>query len=88
MPRAAIPYDKIEDRLRKMYPYPLYRGMRIVRKSDYRGFTPIRVYDRSSGNYKAVGFKVRIEYTRFQGEYDSVMNPVYRGEEQVVIVEL
>ena len=88
MPRATIPYEKLKDRLLEMYPFPIYRRVRIVRRNEFKGFTPITLYDRSKGNFSPIGYKVRIDYSRFQGEYDSVMNPVFREETQVVAVLL
>ena len=88
MPRATIPYFDLELKLEKMYPFPVFRRPRIRRKDEFKGFTPITVYDRSSGNFKPIGYKCSIEYSRFQGEYDTAMNPVFREEMQVVVILL
>jgi hypothetical protein len=88
MPRAKIPYDELQDELEKMYPFPVYRNPRIRPKSVYKGYTPITVYDRSKGNFATIGYRAMIEFSRFQGEYDSVMNPVFRQEMKEVVILL
>lgn len=61
MPRARIPYDDLRKMLRKKYPSPLYANVRLD------GNTPVRVYDRSTGNFAPIGWKVRIYLEQFVG---------------------
>ena len=71
-----------------MYPFPVFRSPRIRKKDEFMGYTPITVYDRSTGNFKPIGYRCSVEYSRFQGVYDQVMNPVFREEIQEVVILL
>ena len=90
MPRAKIPYDDIERELRTLYPYPLFREIRIRTrfKGDRIGkVTPTTVYDRTSGNFARIGYKVAIEGLRYNGA-DIHFEPVYINfkEDRVILL--
>ena len=68
MPRAKIPYQEIEKKVREMYPEPIYR--KVYLKKPHRSNNvkaPISVYDRRSGNYKVSGYICEVKYEIFQG---------------------
>ena len=88
MPRARIPYQKLEEKLQIMYPWPVFRQPTIRTKDLFKGYTPITVYDRTSGNFSPIGYKAMVEYTRFQGTYGESMNPVFRTEMKEVVILL
>lgn len=84
MPRARIPYDDIERAIQRNYPYPLYREMRIqtVYTDRVRRATPTRVYDRSSGNFAGIGWKVAIQGARYTGQGVD-FRPLYENFEEM-----
>lgn len=88
MPRARIPYGELEKAIREQYPEPLYLNHEIIGKGFIGGFTPIRVYDRQTGNYKAVGWKLKMQTNRFIGEYDNFLQPIYFRSRQTVVIFL
>ena len=89
MPRAKIPYDAIESKMIELYPYPLYRGVgiRTVFTDRVRRKTPTTVYDRTTGNFARIGYKVAIEGLIFVGT-DQNFEPVYRNfmEDRVILL--
>ena len=71
MPRARIPYAELEYAANLKYPSPLFRNTRILRKDRYNNVkAPTVVYDRSTGNYKAIGWKITILTEQFSGIKD------------------
>ena len=88
MPRATIPYFELDERLEKMYPDPVFRGVYVVRSRFSEGFTPKRVYDRSTGNYAPIGWRCMVNMSAFTGSYDDAMNPVFvqRRFETVILL--
>ena len=83
MPRARIPYDDIEQAIRDAYPYPLYSSVRIatVFTDRVRRATPTRVYDRSTGNFAGIGWRVPIVGLIYQGQ-DQRFAPIYENFEE------
>lgn len=78
MPRATIDYPKLRNLLAKKYPYPLFRQVRLVKPERYnRVRAPTAVYDRATGNYKRIGYKVQVELEQFVGMVQS--EGQYRG---------
>jgi hypothetical protein len=68
MPRARIPYGELQYEVEQKYPFPLYRNVELLRKDRYNGIpAPTVVYDRSTGNYKRIGWKVQIQFEQFAG---------------------
>ena len=68
MPRAKIPYQELEKKVRKMFPFPIYRDVFLRKpRRDNNVKAPISVYDRRSGNYKVSGYICQISYEIFQG---------------------
>ena len=88
MARAKIDYEEIQNELLKMFPWPVYRSVRIRKASDYGGRTPTRIYDRSTGNYAPIGWSVNVELLTFTGEYRMNMEPVYEVENRDVLIVL
>ena len=78
MPRARIPYDEIIQEIRRLYPYPLFSSVAIRTEftDRVRRITPTRVYDRSTGNFAAIGWKVAIQGLRYTGQ-DQAFFPTY-----------
>lgn len=85
MPRARIPYDDIQRRLRTMYPEPCYRTVQLQKGT---ASTPKRVYDRSTGNYAPVGWKVNVAGLVFVGYNPKSTFPVYQNFEDSIVVLL
>lgn len=88
MARAKIDYEEILKALQKIYPWPVYRSVRILKASDYQGRTPTRIYDRSTGNYAGIGWDLKVEMLTFQGKYQMNMEPVYNVEERDVMIRM
>ena len=80
MPRAKIPFDAIEQAITEEYPFPLYSEMRIatVFTDRVRRATPTRVYDRSTGNFSGIGWKVAIQGRIYRGQ-DVQFRPIYEN---------
>lgn len=83
MPRAKIPYELIDEKLREMYPQPAFK---FVNRDDTPGSTPITVYDRRSGNFRRIGYLVPIFYERLDrfGEFGNLL---YKLQFEVVFVK-
>lgn len=73
MPRATIPYDDLQRLAEEKYPEPLYINVNVTRKdrNSYGVKAPTRVYDRSTGNFAAIGWKVQISMAQFVGVRDN-----------------
>lgn len=76
MGRATIPYDDLQKLAENKYPEPLYMDVTVDRpsRSNRQLMTPTRVYDRSTGNYAPIGWKVSIRFRQFEG-----IEETYRG---------
>lgn len=68
----------MEAYVRDRYQTPLFRRARVNRpQRGYSfGFTPTRIYDRSTGNYGPYGWLFEITYDRFTGQFDG-LQPEY-----------
>ena len=89
MPRAPIPYFDIEQKLERMYPRPSNRNIVLARPTrDNMVRAPIRVYDRTTGNYAPIGFRVTVYREVFFGFAEGTVRPEYipRTEEVVVLI--
>lgn len=86
MPRATIPYFELDRELEKLYPYPVFRNPRVIRSKFLSGSTPRRVYDRSTGNYAPIGWRCKVDMSRFTGSYDNAMNPMFREVRFEVVI--
>lgn len=75
MPRATIPYEKLQQLAEKKYPEPLFMDVYVLVPSrTLKVKTPTRVYDRSTGNFAPIGWKVQVEMRQFDG-----IEETYRG---------
>jgi len=70
MPRARIPYDELQRLAEKKYPSPLYIDVEVQRKDRTTDKAPTRVYDRTTGNFAAIGWQVSISFKQFDGIKD------------------
>lgn len=90
MARAKIPYDELRITLRKMFPSPTYRTVRLHGESRNRGYgekrTPTTIYGRGTGNYARIGYRCWVTTERI----DSVtqdFNGFWVQESRWVMVE-
>jgi len=92
MPRATIPYQEINKKLKEMFPPPLFLEARVIKPSRYNSEkAPISVYDRRTGNYKVSGYICKIIYARYDGQKVSNyrgFNSAYKDERKTVMVLL
>ena len=87
MARAKIPYDYFRDYLEIQFPRPAYDSRFLV--SDYARLgskTPVRVYDRSSGNFKAVGWFVEVQYSIFTGFRENSVVAEYENKREMLFI--
>ena len=72
MPRATIDYPALREALFEKYPQPLYRDVTLlVPRRDNKIKAPTTVYDRSTGNYARIGYKVQVSLEQFVGIVDT-----------------
>lgn len=72
MPRATIDYTALRKALFEKYPQPLYRDVTLlVPRRDNRIKAPTTVYDRATGNYARIGYKVQVRLEQFVGIVDT-----------------
>lgn len=72
MPRAKIDYPALRQALFEKYPQPLYRDVTLlVPRRDNRIKAPTAVYDRTTGNYARIGFKVQVRLEQYVGTVDT-----------------
>ncbi len=79
----------MEEYVRDQFRFPLYGQVRLNKPERYGGgYTPTRIYDRSTGNYAPYGWLIEISYNRFTGEFD-LLAPVYtdRIRERIVVAD-
>jgi hypothetical protein len=77
MPRATIPYERLQKLAETKYPEPLFMDVYVLKPDRIlKTKTPTRVYDRSTGNFAPIGWKVQIEMRQFDG-----IEETYRGYE-------
>jgi|TARA_Y100000289_G_C3923125_1_gene151647 hypothetical protein len=90
MARARIPYEKMEAYVRDRYQRPLFNRARVNRRErgGFGGFTPIRIYDRTQGNYAPFGWLFEITYDRFTGQIEN-LNAQYdfNVKEKIVVAD-
>lgn len=68
MPRATIDYPALRGALFDKYPMPLYRDVTLlVPDRNNRIKAPTTVYDRTTGNYARIGYKVQVRLEQFMG---------------------
>ena len=79
MPRAKIPYEQLEKLARSKYRSPAFLQPRLD------GNTPSRVYDRSTGNYAPIGWKVRVLFQQFAG-FSSSLRPIYENKSETIVL--
>ena len=79
MPRAKIPYEELERKAKRKYPAPAFNDVRLYPD------TPIRVYDRSTGNYAPIGWKVRVFFRQFT-EFSSSLRPIYENKSETIVI--
>ena len=87
MARAKIPYAYFRRYLSERFPRPAYESRFLV--SDYAKLeskSPIRVYDRSSGNFKAVGWFVDVQYSVFTGFRAGTTSAQYRNGRETIFI--
>lgn len=77
MARKTIPYQTLQKALNDKYPWPVHRNVSLLKKDDAGGSTPVRAYDRSTGNFAPIGYQVTVTMLRFNGKYAAAMNPQY-----------
>ena len=86
MPRAKIPYEELQDEIRRRYQPPAFR-FPMVRTN--RADSPTRIYDRRTGNYAPIGWRVKIDYQQFFGFPDAkVEPPIYINKSEILLIEL
>lgn len=87
MARARIPYDYFDEYLSTIYTRPAFRQVGLVKNYYGRPVeTPVRAYDRSTGNYKANGWFVIIEYDILIGIDNRVLLPEYEKKSLKVFI--
>ena len=87
MPRAKIPYEYFREFLERRYPRPAFQSKFLVK--DYGGRnvqTPVRAYDRSSGNYTAIGWFVEVQVSILEGINDEFLEPLYRSRRELIFI--
>jgi hypothetical protein len=85
MGRATIPYEDLQTEISRRYQAPSFK-FAIVRSN--RANSPTRVYDRRTGNYAPIGWRVVVDYQQFFGFSDASVNPIYVVKSETVIIEL
>ena len=85
MGRAKIPYEELQREVRRRYQSPAFM-FAVVRTN--RANSPVRVYDRRTGNYAPIGWRVKVDYQQFFGFSDASVNPIYINKSETVIIEL
>jgi len=89
MARAKIPYEDIQARLEAMFPWPTYQTVRMrkpTRENNVRA--PTTVYDRRSGNFQRIGYRVSVTLERFVGLSENLSRGQFIQERMNVIVEV
>ena len=87
MPRAAIPYFEIEQTLERMYPRPSNQNIVLIRPQRWNDVkAPTRVYDRSTGNYAPIGWKVTFRREIFFGFDEASVRPLYSERTETILI--
>ena len=87
MARTKIPYEYFREFIAKRYPRPAFQSHFLVK--DYagrQGITPVRAYDRSSGNYTAIGWFVEVQVSILEGINDEFLDPLYRNRRELIFI--
>lgn len=88
MGRATIPYENIEAAVNLLFPWPTFSNVFIEVPRSYNKIkAPTTVYDRRTGNYKAIGYRVYVSRTRIY-RFDEQFRPEYTTDKGIVIVEV
>jgi len=88
MGRATIPYENIDSAVHLLFPWPTYSNVILdVPRSFNKTKAPTTVYDRRTGNYKAIGYRVFVSRTRISG-FDDQFRAVYTTDKGFIIVEV
>lgn len=86
MARAAIPWKKIESSVKKVFPKPIYSEVRVMKPNRYNDLkAPTTVYDRTSGNYKPIGYNTLVSRYMFVG-FDKELEPKWKRILDVVFI--
>lgn len=89
MARATIPYEDIDAKLSSMFPWPTYRTVYLRKpKRDNNVNAPTTVYDRSTGNYKRIGYRCQVVTERFVGVSEDLTRTEFIQERMNIIVEV
>lgn len=89
MPRATIPYDKIQNRLDELYPSPTFRYVRFRRPSRQNNVkAPQTIYARIDGKFTAIGYKVSVSFDRFTKLSNDLERGIFVGERETILVEI
>ena len=85
MGRATIPYGDLQEEISRRYQEPSFK-FAVIRTN--RANSPTRVYDRRTGNYAPIGWRVVVDYQQFFGFSDASVNPIYVIKSETVIIEM
>ena len=89
MARATIPYEDIQAKLESMFPWPTYKTVRIRKpRRDNNVKAPTSVYDRSTRNFKSMGYRTQVILERFEGLSEDLTSTIWIQERMIVIVEV
>lgn len=89
MARATIPYEDIQAVLERMFPWPTYKTVRIRKPDRYNDLkAPTTIYDRRTGNFKSMGYKVPVILERFVGLSEDLISTKWAQERLTVLVEV
>tara|TARA_R110000803_G_C11981119_1_gene320767 strand:- start:416 stop:682 length:267 start_codon:yes stop_codon:yes gene_type:complete len=88
MARATIPYADIDAKVAALFPWPTYQSVVLdVPRSFNDTKAPTTVYDRRTGNYARIGYRVWVSRERISG-FDNQFRAKYTRESGYVIVEV
>ena len=89
MARAKIPYDEMSIYVTARYQLPVYRSAYPTRsgRSQYGSRdTPVRIYDRSTGNYTPIGWAFDVFYEILERIDPITLEPRYGRRIEKIIV--
>lgn len=88
MARAKIPYEDIKAAVDSLFPWPTFNDVKLdVPRSFNETKAPTTVYDRRSGNFSKIGYRVYVWRSRIDG-FDNQFRPKYKDDRGFVIVEV
>ena len=85
MGRARIPYEELQREVERRYQRPAFLFPNVRTNT---ANSPTRVYDRRTGNYAPIGWRVTVDYQQFFGFSDASVNPIYVNKSESVIIEM